>query len=208
MNQELLDSLVKPEEPVSFKRWNQSFFKSKTFAEENGLPLVGVWLKKGDTLSDEVSNKLVELGKKLNKCVLWLGIEGDGYNGVGSRGFWWMTGSELYRETVKTTKFKRYPILRLWWKDGPNVKADLVHIGEIVDIPVDDTVGEIIVQCSEYFNRFVEPPKEEKKEVAPVKATKKPAKKENAVVKAVKSVLKKKDTKKKPSKSKRLCRSS
>lgn len=176
---------------VQFGKWNTDFVRAKEYAINNGIPLVAMWCTSNDEKT--IVDKAADIARKLDNVVLWLGVEGKDGNVVGSKGFWWMTGSDMYRSVVKEKPTSRYPIIRIWWKIGDEVKVNQVMVGEdIIATEADVIVNAIASHCAEYFF----PPKKE----IPVED---PEKKENVVTKVVKQMLKpKRSTKKRASNSK------
>lgn len=100
-------------------RWSSGFSKVKKFADQNGIPIIGVWTN-GDVcgpcvrFEEAAMTATFKNWMAVSGCVFWIGTSSDknkedGYNG---------TGFEWARKKSLT----KYPFVRVWWKKG---KVDL-----------------------------------------------------------------------------------
>jgi hypothetical protein len=100
-------------------RWSKGFSAVKKFADENKIPIIGMWTN-GDVcghciwLEKAAMTKTFKNWMKVSGCVFWLGTSSDRTKDDKYCG----TGFNWARKKTLTM----YPFVRIWWKAG---KVDL-----------------------------------------------------------------------------------
>lgn len=105
-------------------KWSSGFTAVKKYADDNNLPLIGVWTN-GDACGLCVNfEKTIMKSEFLNwqktsGCVFWFGCSNDKTTDDKLQG----TGFKWARDGSKLTT---YPFVRVWWKKG---KVDVAKSG-------------------------------------------------------------------------------
>lgn len=128
-----LEDRSKKSAAVTLGKWHANFSKCKTYAENNGVPLIAVW-SNGDACShctkfeSACRSTAFKNWMKTSGCVFYFTYPGDGGDGkIDSKVFHWIRGENT-----------SFPFVRVYWKKG---KVDVYTVGDTVDGKENGTDG-------------------------------------------------------------------